>query len=149
MSTNDEYMNWRASLEALAPLVSQHGGGKEFAALVDLVDSLKPEETPEPVLPEVLKGQRARNALMVLRMRFRDAVGINVFDTKTEAVAASVWGLVHAIVADRVQELTDEYTNSGMDLTPDWDEADEILRRVEIPENLGQLLWNVRPRKGK
>ncbi len=147
--SSDEYTKGREAIEALAPLVSQHGGGKEFAVLVDMVDSLKPKDDPEPMLPEALKGQKARNALMVLRLRFGKAVGLNVFDTNTEAVAAATWDLVYAIVADRVRELEKEYTNSGMGSTPDWDEADEILRRVEIPENLGALLWDVQSRKGK
>lgn len=142
-----DYSKGRKAIEALAPLVSQHGGGKEFAVLVDLVDSLKPKGEPQvSVIPYALTRTHARNALLVLQHRFRKAVGINVFDTTTEEIVRATWNLVAAIVADKYEELEELYTNSGTGSTPDWDAVSELRDQTEIPEILHALLWGVTPK---
>lgn len=147
-----DYEKGREAIEALAPLVTQHGGGKEFAVLVDMVDSLKPkEDAQEPVIPYPLTRTHARNALLVLQHRFRQAVGINVFDTKSEELVRATWGLVAAIVADKNEELDDLYRNSGADSTPDWDAVSELKDHTEIPQELSALLWGLtsKPRESR
>ncbi len=149
-SPEELYRQGREVLEELAPMVSQNGMGKKFAELVDLVDLLKPMEVPaaDP-LPEGLRGPLARTALTILQLRFRKAVGMNVFDMQTEEIVRATWNLVSAIVQDKNEELEDVYRNSGAGSTPDWDVVTELVDRTETPESLHALLWGVRPRGGK
>lgn len=149
-SPEELYRQGREVLEELAPMVSQNGMGKKFAELVDLVDLLKPKEVPAPdPLPEGLRGPLARTALTILQLRFRKAVGMNVFDMQTEEIVRATWNLVSAIVQDQRDEVSESYRNSGADSTPDWDALDTAVDRLETPESLRALLWGVRPRGGK
>lgn len=146
MSETD-YDKGRQAIEALAPLVSKHGGGKEFAVLVDMVDALKPQKDQVHPLPYALTGKRARSALVTLTVRFRKAVGINVFDRSSEELVRATWALVHAVVADKFDELSELYRNTGADHTPDLDVVTELKSSTEIPEVLGDLLWGVQSRR--
>jgi len=145
MSETD-YSKGRKAIEALAPLVSEHGGGKEFAVLVDMVDALKPKDEPQSTVPWALTGKYAKSAFIALQIRFRKAVGINVFDTQTEEIVRATWSLVTAIIADKYAELEDLYTNSGTGSTPDWDAVTDLMERTEIPEDLHALLLGVTPK---
>lgn len=141
------YRQGREVLAELAPMVTQHGMGQKFAELVDLVDMLKPKEAPqEPLVPVALKGKYARSAFMVLQLRFKKAVGINVFDTQSEDLVRATWALVNAVIADKNEELEDLYRDSGIQDTPDWDVVTELRDRTEVPEDLGALLWGVKPK---
>lgn len=143
MSETD-YDRGRKAIEVLAPLVSEHGGGKEFAVLVDMVDALKPkDEQTKPTLPEGLQGPRATSALTLLQLRFRKAVGINVFDTAAEELVRATWSLVHCIVRDEKDRLREEYRNSGIFDTPDLDTATKLADDTRIPPMLHALLWDV------
>lgn len=145
------YRQGREVLEELAPMVKGEGMGQKFAELVDLVDLLKPQEAPEkPVeIPSALRGKHASTAWGILKVRFRRALGVNIFNNSHEDMVRDTWTLVRAIIVDKNAELEEQYANSGIHDTPDWDAVTDLLERTEIPEDLTDLLWGLRPKAPK
>jgi len=93
------------------------------------------------MIPEYLKGPKAAKAVEELQTAFRSATGMNIFDTRSEDLVRATWGVVHAVVTDERNKLSEGYRNTGIHDTPDLDAVTALDEMLEIPGTLGSILW--------
>lgn len=107
--------------------------GRAFADALDaddlknLMDLVAAHECPQagPEESEVAQAKAAMD------QAYKDAVGLNIFDTKTGQLMTRVHEYLHAVVKAERDTVREEYRNSGADETPDLDVLDRVVRLID------------------
>lgn len=119
-----------------AALVRCKGCDRYFEAegeesLLDLVAVAEAHECSAKARGDEVAQDEVTKAWEAVQRAHKDAVGLNIFDTKTWAVAAAMQNYVHTVVKAERDRVSESYRNSGIMDTPDLDALDKLVDLTE------------------